>query len=362
MQPGCRVQEEEGEDRHGDQLEDDEVDDQSARLGREQDGAVDRRQADQVEAALLALGDEQPVDREQGREEQRRDQHPGGQLAVQAGPVEPESEDDERADREQGHRRERAQCSELHTQVLAQERAEGAHRSSSTTSAPDVAVSRSWLTTTPAGPAARTDQGLDQEAGVGVQVGIGLIEEQQLGLVQHRPADVDPLLHPRRELGHAVAAAGRHPDGLEQTLDSGRRGCGVETVQRRREAEVLPRAQVAVEQRRVAQVSHPAAKQVGLLGQSTAEDGGLPASRSQQAGEDAEQRRFSRSVRPQHRKALARLHPGADAGQRRAVAEVAAQSAQLDRRLAHGRGGAGFHGQGPLHVREARASGSSRTP
>src|SRR5262249_30588370 len=121
--------------------------DQGARLGREQHRAVHRREADEIEPALLALGDEQPVDREQRREQERRDQHPSGEVALEAGAVEAEPEDDEGGDREQGHRRERAERAELDPQVLAQKGAVGGHRSSSTTSAPAVANSRSWLTT-----------------------------------------------------------------------------------------------------------------------------------------------------------------------------------------------------------------------
>jgi hypothetical protein len=63
-QPGGRVEEEEREDRHRDQFEGDEVDHQGARLRGEKDRAVDGGQSDEVEAALLALGDEQAVDRE----------------------------------------------------------------------------------------------------------------------------------------------------------------------------------------------------------------------------------------------------------------------------------------------------------
>ena len=43
------------EGRHGD----DEVDEQRRGLGREEDGAVDRREPDQLEAALVSLGDEE---------------------------------------------------------------------------------------------------------------------------------------------------------------------------------------------------------------------------------------------------------------------------------------------------------------
>src|SRR5919204_4442791 len=89
QEPRSRVEEEEREDRHRDQLQDDQVDHQGARLGGEEDRAVDRRQPDEVEAALLPLGDEQPVDRQQRGEQQRRNQNPGGELPVELLAVEP---------------------------------------------------------------------------------------------------------------------------------------------------------------------------------------------------------------------------------------------------------------------------------
>jgi len=43
--------------------------------------AVDRGEADRVEAALLALGDEEAVDAEHRGEQQRRPEHAGGEAA-----------------------------------------------------------------------------------------------------------------------------------------------------------------------------------------------------------------------------------------------------------------------------------------
>ena len=51
-----------------------------------------------VEAALLALGDEDAVDREDRREQDRRQQHPGGEAALEPVAVEAEAEEDEGGD------------------------------------------------------------------------------------------------------------------------------------------------------------------------------------------------------------------------------------------------------------------------
>src|SRR5918996_1287601 len=61
QQPGGRVEEEQREDRHHDQLEDDQVDHERARLGREQGRSIDGGEQDQVEPALLALRHKEAV-------------------------------------------------------------------------------------------------------------------------------------------------------------------------------------------------------------------------------------------------------------------------------------------------------------
>ena len=119
------AEEEEREDRHRDQLQRQQVDEQRRRLGGEEGAAVDRGEPDRVEAALLALGDEEAVDAEHRGEEQRRPEHPGGEAAGELGAVEPEAEDDEGGDREERHRRQRLQGAQLRAQVLAEDRREG---------------------------------------------------------------------------------------------------------------------------------------------------------------------------------------------------------------------------------------------
>ena len=74
---GAEQQQSEGGNRH--ELEHDEVGEQRERLGEQQRRAVHRREQEPVEAALLALGHEQPVDAQHGREQQRHPEDPGGQ-------------------------------------------------------------------------------------------------------------------------------------------------------------------------------------------------------------------------------------------------------------------------------------------
>ncbi len=67
---------------------------------------------------------------------------------------------------------------------------------------------------------AGADQGLGQLAPLGVEVGVGLVEQQQLGLVQDAAADREALAHPGGEIADAVVGAALHPDRGEQARRS----------------------------------------------------------------------------------------------------------------------------------------------
>ena len=75
----------------------------------------------------------------------------------------------------------------------------------------------------PGAPRARPDQLARQLAPVLVEVGVGLVEQQQLRLVQDAAADRQPLAHPGRELGDPLVGAPLHPDRGQQRLDPRRR-------------------------------------------------------------------------------------------------------------------------------------------
>ena len=93
-----RAQQEQAEGGHGHQLERHQVEEQRGRLRHEQRGAVDGRQQQRVDPALLALGGEQARHADHGRQQQRHPQHPDGQLAVQRVAVQAEVEQHEDGD------------------------------------------------------------------------------------------------------------------------------------------------------------------------------------------------------------------------------------------------------------------------
>ncbi len=125
------------------------------------------------------------------------------------------------------------------------------------------------------------------------------------GSVQDAAADRQALAHPGRELGDPLVGAPLHPDRGEQLVDSRLAGLAREAVQAGVEAQVLAAAEVAVEQRLVAEVADLAAQLPGLVGQRAAEHPHLAAARSQQGREDPQQRRLAGAVGPEHEQRLA---------------------------------------------------------
>ena len=83
-------------------------------------------------------------------------------------------------------------------------------------------------------------------------------------LVQDAAADRESLPHPGRELGDPLVGAALHPDGGEQRVDPRLGRLAAQPVQAGVEAQVLAPAQVAVEQRLVAEEADPAARLPGL--------------------------------------------------------------------------------------------------
>ena len=74
-----------------------------------------------------------------------------------------------------------------------------------------------------AGAAARgADERLDEVGGGWVEVGARLVEQQQLGVVQHRAGHRQALHHPARVGVDAVVGAAAQADVLEQLLDRAR--------------------------------------------------------------------------------------------------------------------------------------------
>ena len=177
---------------------------------------------------------------------------------------------------------------------------------------------------------ARADQPAGELAALLVEVGVGLVEQQQLGLVEDAAADRQALAHPGRELADPLVGAALHPDRTQRRLDPGLAGLAVDSVQSGVEAEVLAPAQVPVEERLMAEVADPAAQLPGLARQRAPEDLDLAAARPQKGGEDPQQGRLAGPVRAEHEQGLAGAEGQVDTLQGGPFAELVAQAAQLD--------------------------------
>ena len=274
------------------------------------------REQEAVEAALLVVGDEQAAGAEHRGEEQRHPQHAGGEVAVDLAALQREVEDDERGDAEERHRRHRLRRAQLQAQLLAQHGADGPpHRYSAPiragvdlarrrhqVGAPGAQPEREVGLGEPAGrvvarddpraPARGADERLDELGRRRVEVGARLVEQQHLGVVQHGAADGQALDHAARVGVDLVVGARREPDALEQLP----RALERHAVQARVEGEVLAPAEVAVEQRRVAEQPDAPAHGPALVGQRVAEHARGAGVRAQQRREHAQQRRLARPV------------------------------------------------------------------
>jgi hypothetical protein len=146
--------------------------------------------------------------------------------------------------------------------------------------------------------------------------------------VQDRARDGQPLHHPARELGDGIVGAALHADGLQHGLDpgDGRR----DAVQARVEAQVLSPAELAVQQRLVAEEADPPAHRVAVVGQGAAEHAHVAGVRAQQRREHPQQRRLSRPVGTEDDERLADRQLERDVAQRGALAVAAPGAAQAD--------------------------------
>ena len=127
---------------------------------------------------------------------------------------------------------------------------------------------------------------VEQLGTLGVEGGEGLVENEQVGVVQERAAEREALHHPAREGGDTLVAGVPEAEAPEQHADS-LASLG-HAVQATVEVEVLERCQVAVEQALVADVADTSA--LGL-------DRERAAGGQREPGAEPQQRRLPGAVR-----------------------------------------------------------------
>ena len=187
-------------------------------------------------------------------EQQRHPQHAGGEVALERLAVEPEVEEHEGRDAEnsaiagtdsrvRSSSRRSLRISARHDRARGRRRssrrapapppprraARGASsawrppRSPSTRSASASPASTSWEMSTRVAPAAAGRSAARPRPRRRVEVGERLVEQQQLGLVQHGAADRHALDHAARERAHRLVGAARQPDRVEHAPPTARR-------------------------------------------------------------------------------------------------------------------------------------------
>ncbi len=112
-------------------------------------------------------------------------------------------------------------------------------------------------------PGRAPDQRLQQLPAAGVQRGARLVQQQQVGGVERGPGGGQALDHAARELAHRAVGAPLHAHGGQLLAHP----LGGDAVQPRVVLQVLAPAELAVQQRVVAQVAQPPAHAPGVGGQ-----------------------------------------------------------------------------------------------
>src|SRR5439155_15839153 len=145
----------------------------------------------------------------------------------------------------------------------------------------------------------------------------GLIENQQLGVVQESATERQALQHPARVRAGALRASLPKPEALEQHPDP--LAPFWHTVEPPVQVKVLDRGQLAVDEWLVREVADLAALGVHLQ---------LAGGWDQQAGAEAQQRGLAGPVRPRDDEKAARLQIEVDRLEGTFVAEAARDSAR----------------------------------
>ena len=167
----------------------------------------------------------------------------------------------------------------------------------------------------------------EQPLRFGVDTGDRLVEDQELGITDERFGDEDALLLSAGELVHAPAPQFRERDGAQRVVDGiAVRGAGPSPPTPSGEP---PGAHHFLDGRRQVRWQlgplRYVADAIAVLEAAgfLAEHRNAPRARSQQAEQDAQQRRLAAAVRADQRRELALVDPERDVGQdrRRAVRE-----------------------------------------
>ena len=215
--------EEEHERGKRDDLRGEEERERRERLPEPDRAAVARREHEAVEHAVLLLRNPGAREPEQ-RGEHDRDPEEPVRGVVPGSLREREVEDDEGREDEEEHRRQRVARAQLDPEVLARERrdvGEVGHASASLAVARRSSRARSCVDTTIVRcPASSSSSRSRRAAPCSSSAGVRLVEDEQVGLVEQRPAEREALRHAARVGGDPLVSRVPEPEALEQHPDA----------------------------------------------------------------------------------------------------------------------------------------------
>ena len=197
-----------------------------------------------------------------------------------------------------------------------------------------------------------------------VDRGRRFVEDQDVGVLDERVGDPEPLAHAARVRPDLVAAAIREADLAEDLVDRLLRGLAVEPVEVRGIAQVGAAGHVVVEADRIGQVTDPAFDLARIARRVEPDDTGLTLGRFGQPEQHEDRGRLAGAVLPEQPEDLATAHLEVEAVDRRELAVLLGQTPRHQRggRRRSGSGGAAGRACGAAAAVIAGRTGGRRSP
>src|SRR5438477_5858620 len=161
-----------------------------------------------------------------------------------------------------------------------------------------------------------------------------LVEEQHARPMHERRGEREALLPPAGKRGGEPVAIRSDVRQLDCPLLSLAPFGAFQPIDRAEEVEVLVDGEIAIKRERLRHVADVLANELALLLDVIAVDEGVPFGRHKEAAENADQRRFAGSVRPEEAEDLAARDLQRDVVERANVAEVFRHTLHVDTEVA----------------------------
>jgi len=166
-----------------------------------------------------------------------------------------------------------------------------------------------------------------------VEAGGRLVQQHHLGVVDERPRDREPALHPARERLDLVVRPLRELDELEELVGTRPEGAPRKAEVPAVDHDVLPDGELHVERVHLRNDPEPAPDRHPVLRRVEAEHAKRPVRHGRDAADHAHGRRLSRPVRAEEAEGLASLEVEVDPVHRSQLAELLDEPAGVNQWL-----------------------------